>query len=109
MPLRAELYPDYQRGLLRELPGVADEFDVLRERMLLRYGYQTARAYWADLEHWRDWCLSQHPPVQPLGCANEDLSRYLAAIEALGYAPTTLARRRSVLRRFGALGASEAV
>jgi site-specific recombinase XerD len=100
MPLTAELYPNYQRGLLRELPGEADAFDLARERFLLGYGPETARAYWGDLEHWRDWCREQQPAVDPLSLTDRDLTNYVAGLARWGYAHSTVGRRRSTLTRF---------
>jgi hypothetical protein len=104
---RGALYPNYQRGIVSQLPGDADAFDVLREQLLLGYGFQTARAYWADLEHWRDWCREQQPAVDPLNLTGEEQRRYVQALDAAGYATTTRARRQSILRRFGNLTGPE--
>lgn len=97
---RSELYPQYQHPFLRQLPGEADEFDLVRERLLEGYGYNTARAYWGDLEHWRDWCLEQVPAVEPVLPATANIEAYLDQMGEAGYSPSTRARRLTVLRAF---------
>lgn len=95
---RSELHPQYQHEFMRELPGDADEFDLIRERVLEGYGYNTARAYWGDLEHWRDWCHVQVPAVAPLQPATRDIEAYLDGMAVAGYSPNTRARRLTALR-----------
>jgi hypothetical protein len=106
-PLKASLYPNYQGDVVRAIPGEADDFDLLREQLVLGYCYQTARAYWTDLEQWRDWCLEQNPEVDALAVEPHAVKRYLDALHVAGYADTTRARRRSILRRFSALSGSD--
>lgn len=98
-PSKAELYPNHLGLILSEETREADEFDLIREQMLLPYGYNTARAYWGDLEHWRDWCVEQEPPVGPLRPSTADIGRYLDDMGITGYSPNTRARRLTALRR----------
>jgi hypothetical protein len=86
---RSELYPQYQHEIVRELPGEADEFDLIRERMLEGYGYNTARAYWGDLEHWRDWCYQQEPATDGLHAGQRAVTDYLDELDAASYSPNT--------------------
>lgn len=95
---KGELYPQHLGTVIRELPGQADEFDLIREELLAGYGYHTARAYWGDLEHWRDWCLEQEPAVEPLRATTADVKRYLDQMGEAGYSPNTRARRLTMLR-----------
>jgi hypothetical protein len=70
--------------MISKLKGTADEFDLVRERLLVAYGHNTARAYWSDLEHWRDWCVAQDPAIDPVHATNHDTVRYEAALIAAG-------------------------
>ena len=47
---RKQRYPDYLMPYVNELPEADAQFDEAREAFLLGYGYQTARAYRADLD-----------------------------------------------------------
>lgn len=85
-PLRAELVERYQR------------FAELREDFLLGYGYNTARAYWGDLEHINDWCLENELDVMRID--DHDLTTYLDSLQHRGYSPSTVRRRRSTLGLF---------
>jgi Phage integrase, N-terminal SAM-like domain len=96
---RGELYPQYEHEFIGELEGDADEFDLLREQVLIGYGYQTARAYWGDLEHWRDWCLSYRRPLDPILATPFQVRRYLQWLEHADYSPNTRARRLTALRK----------
>lgn len=100
MPLKADLYPEHLLPVIREMGGDADQFDLSRERFLLNFGRNTARAYWGDLEHWRDWCAQQGAGVDPLSGETTDIERYVADLDLQGYARSTKRRRNSVLRRF---------
>ena len=85
-PLRAELEQRYQR------------FAELREDFLLNYGYNTARAYWGDLEHLNDWCMERGPDILTL--TDQDLKKYLAWMRRRGYSRSTIRRRRGTCALF---------
>lgn len=85
-PLRAELLERYQR------------FAERREDFLLGYGYNTARAYWGDLEHLNDWCMDGGLDIFAL--KDGDLKKYLAWMRRRGYSPSTIRRRRGTHRLF---------
>lgn len=97
---RSQLYPQHLLPIIREISERADRFDLLRERMLLPYHHNTARAYWGDLEHWRDWCQEQGNHVDSLHPTSGDIERYLREILDRGYSPNTAARRLTALRGF---------
>lgn len=80
-PLRAELVERYER------------FAELREGFLVDYGYNTARAYWGDLEHLQDWCLDQGLDVLEL--SGRHFADYLISMEARRYSASTIRRRQS--------------
>jgi site-specific recombinase XerD len=77
--MRAELEERHQR------------FAELREDFLLGYGYNTARAYWGDLEHLNDWCVERGLDV--LALSEQDLKKYLAWMGRRGYSRSTIRRR----------------
>jgi hypothetical protein len=74
--------------------GFADK----REDFLIDFRYNTARAYWADLDDWLRWAIEHQ--LDPLCITRGNLHKYLKDIEQVGYANTTLRRRRSTLLRF---------
>ena len=49
-------FPKHQSPFREELPARHRRFEEAREEFLLDYGYNTARAYWGDLEDLYDWC-----------------------------------------------------
>jgi site-specific recombinase XerC len=77
-----------------------ERFCAWREEMLVNYGYNTARAYWSDLEGWRDWCCDEEPTVDALEPSPNDIVRYLRELIESGYSPNTVARRLTALRLF---------
>jgi len=85
-PLRAELVERYER------------FAALREDFLVGYTYNTARAYWGDLEHLNDWCIERGMDV--LALEEKDLKRYVLLLKRRGYSPNTLGRRRGTYSLF---------
>jgi len=84
--MRAELEERYQR------------FAELREDFLVGYGYNTARAYWGDLEHLNDWCMERGLDV--LALSEQDLKKYLAWMKRRGYSASTRRHRVTALRAF---------
>lgn len=101
-PMRSQLYPQYRLPIVRELDDQADEFDLRREQFLLGYGLNTARAYWADLEDWRDWCQRQQPKVEPLSATERDRQRYLDEMGEAGYSRNTIRRRFTAVTKLSA-------
>lgn len=73
-------------------------FDDARENFLLGFRKATARAYRADLESFREWCVEEK--IHPLRANDEARLRYLRWLDEQGFSASTLARRSSVIRRF---------
>lgn len=94
------LYPNYLLPVAGTRQIDPDDFDLARERLLLGYGYQTARAYWRDLEDWRDWCAERADVTNPLRPSMEDVDDFLSDRLRAGYSPNTVARRLTTLRAF---------
>lgn len=91
-------YPESESMLRGDLIVRYQSFAELREQYLLGFGYQTARAYWGDLEHFHDWCLEHE--VDVLTPTPGDIRAYLIELLAMHYSPNTVARRRTTLRAF---------
>jgi len=71
-------------------------FFNLREELLLDYGYNTARAYWADLQAWFEWAVERDKDV--LGLTEKDVKQYCALLRRRKYSESTIRRRRTALR-----------
>jgi Phage integrase, N-terminal SAM-like domain len=78
-PMRAKLEERYQR------------FAELREDFLADYRYNTARAYWGDLDHLNDWCMERGLDI--LALSEQDLKKYLAWMRRRGSSGSTVRRR----------------
>ena len=76
----------------------AGRFDALREDFLLGFAIRTARAYKADLEDFREWCVAKG--VDPLAPLTADLDNYMGSVVARGYTNGTKRRRTAALRGF---------
>lgn len=82
----------------------ANEPDVLVGRFLdylegaLNYSAHTVRAYAADLEAYVAWARARG--LDPLAAGHRDFRRYLASLDADGYARTTVGRKLSAIRSF---------
>lgn len=72
-------------------------FADLREDVLLDYGYNTARAYWADLQDVFEWALVRDRDVLEL--TEGDLRQYLALLRRRKYSESTVRRRVTALRK----------
>lgn len=78
-----------------EIPERWQEFADLREALLLGYGYNTARAYWADLQDWFEWAIARDKDV--LGLTEIDRKQYVALLRRRKYSESTIRRRLIVL------------
>lgn len=78
----------------RAEPGA--EFVHLREDFLLGFGYQTARAYWSDLQSWWEWAEPRDKDVLEL--TEGDIRQYVALLRRRKYAESTIRRRITALR-----------
>lgn len=91
-------YPENLSMLRAELIVRHREFADLREQYLLGFGYHTARAYWADLENFYDWC--ERSGVDILSPGSHQIKNYLDDLLAEQFSPNTVARRLTSLRGF---------
>lgn len=89
-------YPDHRMEFAREVPEEWRRFAELREELLLDYGYNTARAYWADLQDWFDWAVATDKDVLQL--TERDLRQYVALHRRRKYSESTIRRRVTALR-----------
>lgn len=89
-------YPENQSPFTAELVERYERFAQLREDFLLEYGYNTARAYWGDLEHLNDWCLERGLDILTLD--DEDLAKYTGWMRRRKYTLNTIRRRRGTYR-----------
>lgn len=76
-------------------------FFDLREALLLDYGYNTARAYWADLQDLFEWAVARHKDV--LALTKEDMKQYFALLRRRKYSESTVRRRGVAARKLQAL------
>lgn len=72
------------------------EFYDRREAMLLNYGYNTARAYYADLQDIFEWAVERGKDV--LALTEQDLKQYCALLRRRSYSESTVRRRCSAWR-----------
>jgi len=64
----------------------------------LNYSPHTVRAYGCDLESYFEWAAARG--LDPLEAGHRDFRRYLASLDADGYARTTVGRKLSAIRTF---------
>ena len=79
-----------------EIPERWHEFADRRESLLLGYGYNTARAYWADLQDWFEWAVARDKDVLML--TERDKKQYVALLRRRAYSENTIRRRMVTLR-----------
>lgn len=89
-------YPDDAMPFAPEIPERWQEFADRREALLVNYGYNTARAYWADLQDWFEWSVERNKDV--LALTEKDKKQYLALLRRRKYSESTIRRRLVVLR-----------
>lgn len=94
-------YPDDGMMFPPEMPEGWQEFLDLRESVLLDYGYNTARAYWADLQDWFEWAVERDKDV--LALTEQDKKQYVALLRRRKYSESTIRRRVLVLKKLDAL------
>ena len=78
-----------------------EKFCDLREMFLLDYCYNTARAYWSDLDDL--WCWAVEHALDVTLLSSEDLLVYFDNLRDLGYRESTIRRRGSCFHRFYAV------
>ena len=91
-------YPENRSLFLAALPERHRRFAVLREEYLLGYCYNTARAYWGDLEDLFDWAEGEGLDILLL--SEEDVDCYASRMREMRYSPNTIRRRRTAIRGF---------
>lgn len=79
-----------------DIPESWQRFFDLREDLLLDYGYNTARAYWGDLQDWFDWAVERDKDV--LALTENDVKQYCALLRRRKYSESTIRRRLTSLR-----------
>jgi len=84
-----------------ELPKRWRRFAELREELLVDYGYNTARAYWSDLQHVAEWADERGLDV--LSLSEAEIRRYVALLKRRRYGTSTVRRRVTALRLLYAL------
>ncbi|MFV0434097.1 MAG: site-specific integrase [Leucobacter sp.] len=94
--MTTERYPDNQMEYAQEIPARWIEFADRREELLLNYGYNTARAYWADLQDWFEWAVKRDKDVLVLN--EKDRKQYVALLRRRKYSENTIRRRLVALR-----------
>jgi site-specific recombinase XerD len=91
-------YPETELPIVAELPEHHERFAELREDYLLQFGYNTARAYWGDLNDLLYWALERDKDVLQL--TDRDIRQYLTLLRRRKYSPNTLRRRVTSIRAF---------
>lgn len=88
-PAEVPRYPETLMSIAAELPERWLRFAELREEQLLDYGYNTARAYWGDLEDVAVWADERGKDILTL--TERDIRRYLALLRRRKYSVSTAA------------------
>ena len=98
--MTAERYPENQMMFApaypQDIPENWQRFFDLREDLLLSYGYNTARAYWADLQDWFERAVARDKDV--LALTEKDVKQYCALLRRRKYSENTNRRRCTALR-----------
>ena len=93
--------PDYLMDFPPDLPPEQvrrwQRFFDLREDILLDYGYQTARAYWGDLQDIFEWAVERDKDILTL--TGRDLRQYRALLRRRKYSEATIRRRMVAWRK----------
>jgi len=92
----SDRYPENLGQFVGQGPTADERFAVVREDFLLSFGYQTARAYWGDLESWWDWASARDKDV--LALTEADIRQYVALLRRRKYSESTIRRRKTALR-----------
>lgn len=89
-------YPK-QASLFRpDAPERDRPFEEAREEFLINYGYNTARAYWGDLEDLHDWC--QRRGFDIFGLTSAQFAQYQSLLRRRRYTESTIRRRWTAWR-----------
>ena len=94
-------YPDYLMEFPPDIPPEVaarwKRFFDLREDILIDYGHQTARAYYADLQDIFEWAVERDKDV--LALEDRDLRQYCALLRRRKYSENTIRRRMVAWRK----------
>jgi hypothetical protein len=86
-------YPEYLMPIAGETPTPSDiRFAELREEICLGYAYNTARAYWGDLDDIYHW--SVHRGFDILALTDRQFRQYVALLRRRKYSENTIRRRK---------------
>lgn len=89
-------YPDSQMTFAPTVPEEWMRFAELREELLLGYRYNTARAYWGDLQGWFEWAVHRDKDV--LRLTETDRRSYVGLLRRRKYSESTIKRKLVTLR-----------
>jgi site-specific recombinase XerD len=85
-------YPETLMPVARDYAAdVMPDFAHMREELLLNYGYNTARAYWSDLQDIYDWAVARD--FDPLDLTDRQITQYVALLRRRKYSENTIRRR----------------
>jgi site-specific recombinase XerD len=105
----SERYPDvhmpFAPAYPAEIPGAWQRFFDVREDLLVDYTYNTARAYWGDLQDWFEWAVQRDKDV--LSLTERDVRQYCALLRRRKYSENTIRRRKTALRLLIRRGGSQ--
>lgn len=74
-----------------------ERFSTVREALLVGYCYNTARAYWGDLDDLFRWAEQRAKDV--LSLSEKDLKQYFALLKRRKYSESTVRRRRTAVNK----------
>lgn len=97
--MEQQRYPDSTMDFAPSVPPEWRCFADAREEALVNYGYNTARAYWADLQDWFEWAEARGKNV--LALDDQDKRQYFSLLRRRGYSESTVKRRRVSLGLLG--------
>ena len=89
-------FPEDLSPFRQQLPERHARFAEAREDYLLNFTYNTARAYWGDLEHLFDWCEERGIDIFDL--TEQQFKQYEALLRRRKYSESTIRRRRTAWR-----------
>ncbi|MBY6385428.1 site-specific integrase [Rhodococcus erythropolis] len=92
-----EFYPENLMPVASQLEVRYRRFSELREQVLLDYGYNTARAYWSDLDSICIWALERDK--DPLDLTEKEIRQYVSLLRRRRYSENTIRRHVTALRK----------
>jgi site-specific recombinase XerD len=95
--MEGQYYPEYLLPVVGQMPVADARFAQLREKILLAYGRNTARAYWGDLDDVFWWARQRSKDI--LSLSEKDIRQYVALLRRRKYSENTIRRRVTTLRK----------